>query len=283
MTASSPTSVSVDLRVEPVDEVLKRVERALGVRVGPESVVRKRRTVGARTDRNTWVRIERRPLEKTKGQSWNGTECAAVLDGVAKPAWLQGVSWSDAAGGAMWRADETELLPGEPVGPDAVLTLSDEWWEALNVSLDALAAQQTTRVATPDTVLITQAGVTQAIAETFPEISDTTISEWSPAHADLNWANVTAPQFCLFDWEDWGMAPRGLDAAWVWGNSLAFPELAERVRRERSQDLECRDGKLMSLFYCTKVLGPHAYPGDPRVELARTETERIVAELNAGC
>ncbi|WP_075029131.1 hypothetical protein [Streptomyces mirabilis] len=28
-----------------------------------------------------------------------------------------------------------------------------------------------------------------------------------------NEANVTAPEFCLFDWEDWGLAPRGLDAA----------------------------------------------------------------------
>lgn len=282
MTASSPMVVSVDLRVEPVHEVLERVERALGMCVDPETVVRKRRTVGARTDRNTWVRIERRPFEKAKGQGWNGTECAAVLDGVAKPVWLQAVSWFDAAGRAMWRADETELLPAEPVGPDAVLTLSDEWWEALNVSLDALAVQQTTRVATPDTVAITQVGVTEAIRETFPSVSDTAITEWSPAHADLNWANVTAPQFCLFDWEDWGMAPRGLDAAWLWGNSLAAPELAERVWRERRQDLESRDGKLMSLFYCTKILGPHSYPGDPRVELARSETERIATELQAG-
>ncbi|WP_171110868.1 MULTISPECIES: hypothetical protein [unclassified Streptomyces] len=281
MTASLPTATSIDLRVQPVDEVLERVERALDVRVEPESLVRKRRTVGARTDRGTWVRIERRPLEKVKGQGWNGTECAAVLDGVAKPAWLQGVSWSDTAGAAMWRADETELLPGEPVGPDSVLALSEEWWKALNSSLDALAEQRTTRVATPDTVAITQAGVTAVIKETFPGVSDTTIGEWAPAHADLNWANMTSPQFCLFDWEDWGMAPRGLDAAWLWGNSLVLPELAERVRRERRRDLESREGKLMSLFFCTKILGPHADAGDPRMGLARIEADRIVADLRA--
>ncbi|WKX14081.2 hypothetical protein [Streptomyces sp. NL15-2K] len=282
MTTPSPTVAPVDLRVQPVDEALVRVERALGVRVAPETVVRKRRTVGARTDRNTWVRIERRPLEKVTGQGWNGTECAALLDGIAKPAWLQGLSWSDPAGAAMWRADETELLPGEPVDPNSVLALPDEWWEALNTSLDALTAHHTTRIATPDTVAITQVGVTEAIKATFREVSDTTIREWSPAHADLNWANVTASRFCLFDWEDWGMAPRGLDAAWLWGNSLAFPEVAERVRRERSQDLESRDGKLMSLFFCTNILGPHAYPDDPRRGLAQSETKRIVAELQAG-
>lgn len=282
MTASSPTVTSIDLRVQPVDEVLEHVQCALDVRVDPESLVRKRRTVGARTDRGTWVRIERRPLKNVSGQGWNGTECAAVLNGVAKPTWLRGMSWSDVARAAMWRADETELLPGEPVGPDSVSVLPEEWWEALNRSLDALAEQRTTRVATPDTVAITQAGVTSVIRETFTEVPDTTVEDWAPAHADLNWANVTSPQFCLFDWEDWGMAPRGLDAAWLWGNSLVFPELAERVRRERQRDLESRDGKLMSLFFCTKILGPHADPGDPRAGLARIEADRIVAELQAG-
>ncbi|MFD9107043.1 hypothetical protein [Streptomyces bottropensis] len=281
MTPPSATATRVDLRVEPVDQVLERVERAFGMRVDPKTMVRKRRTVGGRTDRDTWVRIERRPFERAKGQGWNGTECAAVLDGVAQPVWLQGMSWRDGAGAAMWRVDETELLAGVPVGPDSVLTLSDEWWEALNSSLDALAAHHTTRVATPDTVAITQAAVTEAIKETFPAVSDTAIREWSPAHADLNWANVTGPEFCLFDWEDWGMAPQGLDAAWLWGNSLVFPELAERVWRERRRDLESWDGKLMSLFFCTKILGPHADPGDPRLGIARIETERIVAELQA--
>ncbi|WP_434091318.1 hypothetical protein [Streptomyces bluensis] len=279
MTTPMPTVAPVDLRVHPVDEVLGRVERAFDTRLFPETLVRKRRTVGARTDRDTWVRIERRPLDKAKGQGWNGTESAAVLDGVAKPVWYQGVSWSDVDGGAVWRADETELLPGNPVGPGSVLSLPDAWWEALNASLDALAKHHTTRVATPDTVAITQTGLTKAIKETFRDVPDTTIGEWSPAHADLNWANVTAPRFCLFDWEDWGMAPRGLDAAWLWGNSLVFPELAERVLRERKPDLDSRDGKLMSLFFCTNILGPHADPGDPRRELARIETDRIVAEL----
>ncbi|MFF4412397.1 hypothetical protein ACFYY8_07670 [Streptosporangium sp. NPDC001559] len=48
----------------------------------------------------------------------------------------------------------------------------------------------------------------------------------------------------MFDWEDWGMAPYGLDAASLWGASLAVPALADRVRSERRDDLESRDGKL---------------------------------------
>lgn len=78
------------------------------------------------------------------------------------------------------------------------------------------------------------------------------------------------------------MAPAGLDSAWLWGNSFAIPELAGRVRRERHRDLESRDGVLMTLFFCTKILGPDAFPDDPRKEAARDVAERIVGDLLAG-
>jgi hypothetical protein len=282
MALSVSTARAVDLRVEPVDEVLNHVERSLQVRLDRDTVVRKRRSVGARTDRDTWVRTERRVFGKIGEQGWNGTECAALLDGVAQPAWYSGVAWRDAGEAAMWRADETELLPGAPIGT-SVLTvdpkLPDEWWQTLNSSLDALAATHTMRVATPDTVTITQAGVTEAIRATFPGSFDPTPEHWQPAHADLNWANMTGPVFCMFDWEDWGMAPRGLDAASLWGNSLAIPALADRVRRERRHDLESRDGRLMTLFVCSKILAPDAHPEDPRLDPARHMAARIVEEL----
>ncbi|MFF8787055.1 hypothetical protein [Streptomyces sp. NPDC015125] len=281
---SSPPSASVDLRREPVEEVLDRVERSLGVHLDRETLVRKRRSVGAQTDSGTWVRLERRPLERIDGQGWNGTEAAAALVGIAKPEWFAGTAWRDTAARAMWRADETSLLPGAPVKPGGTLTVDPElpeaWWAALNSSLDALAAQRTTRVATPDTVTITQARVTEEVTATFGAL-DTTIEDWTTAHADMNWANVTSPSFCLFDWEDWGMAPRGLDSASLWGNSLAVPALAERVRHERREDLESRDGLLMSLFYCTKVVGRYADEADPKLKPARLEVERILRELQA--
>lgn len=248
-------------------------------------MVRKRRSVGTRTDRGTWVRIERRLLDRIGDQGWNGTECAARLKGIAQPAWHGCVVWQDADERAMWRADETELLPGAPIGT-AVLSddpqLPGEWWQAFNTSMDALADQHTRRVATPDTVTITQALVTESIRRAFPGDFDTTVERWVPAHADLNWANMTAPTFCLFDWEDWGNAPRGLDSASLWGSSLVVPALADRVLRERRSDFESRDGKLMTLFVCSKILGPDAHPEDPRPEPARRMAEKVIAEFQAG-
>jgi hypothetical protein len=83
----------------------------------------------------------------------------------------------------MWRADETELLPGAPIGT-AVLSeapeLPNEWWAALNASLDALAAQNTRRIATPDTVSITQALVTECIRGVFSGGFDMTVERWVP-------------------------------------------------------------------------------------------------------
>ncbi|MEU0196687.1 MULTISPECIES: hypothetical protein [unclassified Streptomyces] len=283
MSRSFSTGHGFDLRVQPVDQVLDHVGRSLRVRLLPDTVVRKRRTVGARTDRDTWVRIERRLLDKIPDQGWNGTECAARLEGVAQPAWRRCVIWRDAE--AAWRADETDLLPAAPVGT-AVLSaapeLPDEWWNALNASLDALAVQHTRRVATPDTVTITQALVTESVRRVFSADFDTAVDRWVPAHADLNWANMTAPVFSLFDWEDWGNAPLGLDSASLWASSLAVPALAERVRHERRSDLESRDGKLMTLFVCSKILGRYGHPDDPRREPARRTAEQVMEELRPG-
>ncbi|MER6789326.1 hypothetical protein ABT330_32725 [Streptomyces sp. NPDC000658] len=285
MTLPASPGHSVDLRVEPVDAVLDRVAHSFHARLELDTVVRKRRSVGARTDRGTWIRVERRSLDKIGDQGWNGTECAARLDGIAQPAWRGCLVWQDPDGPVMWRADETELLPGHPVGT-AVLTedpqLTDTWWQAFNDSLDALAGQHTRRVATPDTVTITQALVTETLRTAFPSDFDTTVERWVPAHADLNWANMTAPVFCLFDWEDWGNAPRGLDSATLWGSSLAVPALADRVRQERRRDFESRDGKLMTLFACSKILGPGAHPQDPRLEPARRSAEQAISELQTG-
>jgi hypothetical protein len=285
MTLSVSAARAIDLRVEPIDEVLDRVERSLQARLDRNSIVRKRRSVGGRTDRDTWVRIERRGFDKIVGQGWNGAECAAVLEGIAKPAWLAGLAWRDLSEAVMWRADETDLLPGNPIGTSVLSEapqLPDTWWQTLNASLDALAAQRTMRSATPDTVTITQAVVSESIRKVFSCDFDTTVEQWVPAHADLNWANMSGPTFCLFDWEDWGNAPLGLDSASLWVSSLAVPALADRVRLERRRDFESRDGKLMTLFACSKILGSDAHSEDPRLEAAHRVAEQVMGELHAG-
>ncbi|MBV9139976.1 MAG: hypothetical protein JO115_03500 [Pseudonocardiales bacterium] len=280
-------AMQTDLRKHPVEDVLSHVETSLHIYLDPQTLVRKRRSLGARTNRGTWVRIEARPLAKiaAQGQAGNGIEAAARLYGIAKPTWFTAVSWHDSPGQTVWRADEVELVTAAPVRSSGSLgsdvELSDEWWETLNASLDNLARQHTTRVATPDTETITQALVTTEINRVFPDQVDATITdhEWVPAHADLNWANLTSPECWILDWEDHGLAPRGLDAATLWISSLTVPTLAERVYRERRTDLETRSGKLMALFHCAKVLNDSGAATGPVFELAAGEAAQLVADL----
>ncbi|MEV7418441.1 hypothetical protein [Streptomyces sp. NPDC089919] len=198
MNGSLPAATQVDLRRQPVEDVLQRVERALDVRVDRGALVRKRRSLGGRTEQGTWVRIERRGFERIGSQGWNGAEAAAVLHGVAMPQWHRGLAWREPGEPVMWRADELELIASPSVAKGALL-LEDP----------------------------------------------------------------------------------GLDAATLWGNALAVPALTARVHRERRADLESRDGKLMSLYFLSKIVGPHAYEEDPLLPPARQQAERLLADLRS--
>ncbi|WP_442856444.1 hypothetical protein [Frankia sp. CcI6] len=273
----------LDLRSGSYNDVLKRVERSLDVHFDRTAVVRKRRSIGLASDRGTWVRVEVRSPEKMTGQGWNGTETSSMLHGVARPVWRQSVSWNDPDQDLMWRADETDFVADHPVKPGGILTtdpdLSEAWWATLRSSLTALAGHSTTRLATPHTETITQARVDLAISRACGGKIDTRIEQWSAAHADLNWANLTAPECMLLDWEDWGMAPRGLDPANLWVNSLAIPDLASRIYREYREELESKTGKIMTLFLCADIVSAPASYSGPLHEPACQAVERLVKDL----
>ena len=143
-----PAAQRLDLRKTTIDDVLSRVEKSLQLAMNPEGAVRKRRSIGFRSDRDTWVRVECRGFERFDGQGW-GLEAAQVLEGVPLPRWHAGISWLDSERKVMWRADETQLIESEPVKRgSANPNLSDTWWATLTSSLRTLAAFPTTRVAT---------------------------------------------------------------------------------------------------------------------------------------
>ncbi|MGH3888249.1 MAG: hypothetical protein ACRDSZ_17070, partial [Pseudonocardiaceae bacterium] len=239
----------------------------------------------APTDRDTWIRIEARPFSKLTGQG-SGVECAARLPRtVAKPEWYQGLSWQVPEQCVLWRVDETALVTVPPIKPGGVLRgdpgLAQAWWATLGRSLGALAAQTTTRVATPHTVPISQERVTSTIEGVFPGRVGTIVTEWAVAHADLAWANLTAPECWLLDWEDWGLAPRGWDAATLWGNSLAAPALAERVQQEYQVDLGSRSGLVSQLFFCAEIIAAGDDYAGPLAEPSRGEAARLISSLQS--
>jgi hypothetical protein len=273
--------VPSDLRKHPCDDALIRVEKTLQTAFDPTTELRKRRSIGFRTIHNTWVRIEMRDFDRIDGQGW-GVECAAILEGVSKPAWTQGFSWLDTDLGVMWRADETEYVIDSPIKPGGILTagpaLPASWWMTFNASLTALAGHTTMRVATPGLRPITQARVAETIRGLFPDV-DATIDEWAPAHGDLAWSNLTAPNCYLLDWEDWGMAPRGFDAATLWSESLAVTALAEQVYLERRAELDSRSGTLARLYQCSELLAAGLDYAGPLFEPAKAAAAELVNSL----
>ncbi|HEY3691588.1 MAG TPA: hypothetical protein VGL46_15050 [Pseudonocardiaceae bacterium] len=92
-------AAALDLPTHTGDDVLQRVEQGLNVRLDRAGEVRKRRSIGAATDRGTWIRIEQRRVEKMGGQGFNGPEAAAVLTGIAKPAWRTSLAWAEPCAG----------------------------------------------------------------------------------------------------------------------------------------------------------------------------------------
>ena len=104
------------------------------------------------------------------------------------------------------------------------------------------------------------------------------VTEWTTAHADLTWANLTAPRCWILDWEDWGTAPRGFDAATVLLNSLTIPTLADQVRAIFTTDLTNRSAQVAILARAADLL---SYPdaAGQLLEPARREAQLAVDAL----
>jgi hypothetical protein len=282
----------IDLREHDHGDVLDRVEAALGVCLNRESVVygESGATAGFPTLDRTWVRVERRRSTRFAA-AWVGLESAAAIEGVRKPAWFQSTTWADPRRGVAWRADELELLTARVVGDQrAAALLPDRWWSGLRDSLSALAAHPTDRVG------MSQAHLTRRITEVFAADTglaadipvdsstvDTTVDEWVTAHTDVHWNNLSVEGH-LIDWEDWGRAPRGLDAACLWQASLPDMDLARRVRREFADDLDTRSGTLALLVQCANAVRAAARRGHetPLSRCARAAAPELLRLLAHG-
>lgn len=241
----------VDLHAISLDDLFAHAGRLLGTSLDSASMRfggRDNATAGARSDRGTWVRIQQRTITGTAPPArWDAEESAAALAGVRKPAWHRAATWTDPASAVQWRADELDVVTSPVLGwssglHDPELHLSDAWWGDLNRSLTALADQPTDRIS------VDQETITHYITRVFGAV-ETHVEEWTTAHGDLVWSNVTEDGH-LLDWEYWGRAPRGYDAAQLWGVALSRPDLATRIEDEFRSDLNTRSGRIAQLFWC---------------------------------
>lgn len=257
------STLPVDLADDRLDDVRAVAESAFGVMLDPSSARygNKGDTVGFVSDTGRWVRFQwRRP--GSMADAWFGPEAASALVGVSMPELFRSVRWPDSARAVVWRADEFELVTDHAVnGPGSISAapvLSEAWWATLRVSLSALSGHDTARVAMDGDHLAGR--VSEVFGDELAGV-DLTVPEWATAHGDVHWGNLTAPGCVVLDWESWGRAPRGYDAATLWGFSLGVPEIAARIEAEFADDLASRSGLLSRLLFCANVLRQFAKRG----------------------
>ncbi|MGW2539691.1 aminoglycoside phosphotransferase [Kitasatospora sp. NPDC001574] len=270
-----------DLSTVDLEEVLKATESRLGCtlqrKAGHYSA--HNGSAGFPTAAGTWVRLAWRRPDRLNSQRWTGFEAAAALTGVPRPEWFAAASWTDNTLGVVWRADEMTHIPARSISRRADLSsdpdLPEQWWTDLRAALDALAGHTT------DRLCMSQTHLTARIREIYGDAVDSTVTDWACAHGDLGWANLCGPDLAILDWEDWGNAPAGLDAACLWAASLQQPAIADKVLDRFGDVLQTRSGRLSRLLLCANTARAAKRTGTPGPltdTMART-ANKLLAEL----
>ncbi|WP_344589748.1 phosphotransferase [Actinomadura vinacea] len=226
------------------------------------------------------------PQNKRGGKLWFGTELAATVlpPHVPRPALLKVTDW--ATDEYAYRAELTTYVTTPTCSNTPDLPRRAEaptpWWSQLRGALDAVMA---TPVPTRREPVISQAYVNRAIpAFLGARHIDTTVRRWTLAHGDLQWANLTAPELTILDWEGFGPAPFGFDAANLHAYALPVPDVARQVRCTFSDILGTPDGWLAELVVGASVL--QAADRDPvharLAPLVRDHTQKLLAVSDLG-
>lgn len=101
------------------------------------------------------------------------------------------------------------------------------------------------------------------------------ITGWTTAHGDLHTANLTSTAPHLLDWEGFGMAPAGYDAAMLLAYSLLVPTFANRVR-DTFPVLKTEPGRIAQIIVITELLRSAARGDHPELVAA---LRALAAEL----
>lgn len=207
-------------------------------------------------DRIAWLRLV--AAKTPGGKLWNGTGDAEDLfaDAVPRPR-LLGVDETSHQGMAV-RAELLTYVSARVISPTPNLTpgsiaakLSDQWWEHLR---DAVRTLTVTPAPTQRESVVSAAFVKRTIRRYLDIDVDPASVPWTLAHGDLHWANLTESPLTILDWEGFGPAPVGFDAANLYAYSLPDSAVARRVRTVFGDELGGPSGRLAELLVAVIIL-----------------------------
>jgi hypothetical protein len=219
-------------------------------------------TAGVRTSGPAWLRVAAQSPEWAKDDMWDGIAAATgdPFDDIPMPHLLGSVEWTD--GDLDVRADLLTYIDQPTIGTGLVLDhdadLPDIWWAHLRAALEPLR-----RIDTTKRMAINPRRFEASLRAWFGVEIDRDRIQWEVTHGDLHFGNLTAPNLTILDWECWGWAPVGYDAAHLACSAVLHPGIEARVRTEFAEVLGTYSGGVAQLVVATKYLrlvedGEHA-------------------------
>nr|WP_239645981.1 phosphotransferase [Nocardiopsis valliformis] len=200
-----------------------------------------------------WLRLMVAP--RPEGKIWEGAALADTLLGeaVPRPVMLGEHAWQEEQGAfqaTLWTRLRGQVLSPTPDLSDAA-PVDDQWWQELRSCIEEVRA---TPVPTGREVM-TQAYINR-IPRFIPALAGEglTVHRWEAAHGDLNWANLTREPLEVIDWEGWGNAPAGYDAAVLLAYALPAPATVAKVREVFDDVLNTDHGRLAQLVICAETI-----------------------------
>ncbi|MFE7503899.1 hypothetical protein [Promicromonospora sp. NPDC057488] len=214
------------------------------------------RTIAAPVSGSAWLRLTtERPRWTEADTMWDGIATATdePFDGIPMPRHLRSVVWTD--DGLVVRADLLTYVSQQAIGTGLVLDhdvdLPDSWWHAVHSALAPLRHINTTKRVAADP---REDSFQNYFLALFGVRIDPDRVEMAMSHGDLHFGNLTAPELVILDWENWGWAPAGYDAAHLLCSAILQPTVADRVQTEFADVLGTYTGAVATLTAASKYL-----------------------------
>jgi len=202
-------------------------------------------------EQQLWLRLASLPADARDLFWWDGSTAARELPPTLSRPLLHTVAdWTK--GRWKYRAELYGRAPS--TAARSIFLTSDpdlpaSWWDALRQSLDTLSRVPTDRDA------VRQHHLDRAMPLLLGRPIETHApTPWTTCHGDLHFANLCAPNLVFLDWEGWGRAPAGYDAARLHTAALFAPRTARRIRTELAQYLDSPSGRYAELVVITELL-----------------------------
>jgi hypothetical protein len=243
------------------------------------------RTIAAPVSGPAWLRLTtEQPRWTDKDTMWDGiaTATGEPFDDIPMPRHFRSVVWTD--DGLVVRADLLTYVSQQAIGTGLVLDhdvdLSDSWWQAVHSGLEPLQRITTTKRMAADP---REKSFQNYFLALFGVKIESERVEMAMAHGDLHFGNLTAPDLVILDWENWGWAPAGYDAAHLLCSAILQPAVVARVQTEFADVLGTYSGAVATLTAASKYLH-HVESGEfPEVAIpVRHSVERAIADQLAG-